>query len=44
MAKRTVIHVVPSKKDGWDIKREGVNKAPLDHATTKAEAVKKPET
>lgn len=39
MAKRTVIHVVPSKKDGWDIKQEGV-KTPLDHSTTKADAVK----
>ena len=39
MARRTVIHVVPSKKNGWDIKKEGV-KSPIDHTATKDQAVK----
>lgn len=38
MAKRTVVHVVPGKNDGWDVKKQG-EKTPLGHFDTKSNAV-----
>ena len=36
--KKKDIHVVPNKNGGWDVQESG-NKTPLDHKSTKKEAV-----
>jgi hypothetical protein len=38
MSKRIVVHVVPGKNEGWDVKKEG-EKTPLKHFEKKDNAI-----